>query len=113
MLHAERNSTSFILEPAKLRPPLSEGASPGCTGATRGTMQSGANTTRPESGAHTLYDRFAGLYDLTFKFNRYGRSLEHYLRETPVPLSANARILDAGRSEEHTSELQSRQYLVC
>src|SRR3712207_7369022 len=26
---------------------------------------------------------------------------------------ARARPLDAGRSEEHTSELQSRQYLVC
>ncbi|HEV2761427.1 MAG TPA: class I SAM-dependent methyltransferase [Pyrinomonadaceae bacterium] len=59
-------------------------------------MQSGATTTRPESGAHTLYDRFAGLYDLTFKFNRYGRSLERYLRETQIPLSTDARILDAG-----------------
>src|SRR3712207_7499679 len=25
----------------------------------------------------------------------------------------HARVVEAGRSEEHTSELQSRQYLVC
>src|SRR3712207_4557808 len=31
-------------------------------------------------------------------------------RDAPVPVSGT---LDASRSEEHTSELQSRQYLVC
>lgn len=59
-------------------------------------MQSEATTPQTEHVAQTLYDRFAKLYDLTFKFNRYGRSLERYLRETPIPLSSNARILDAG-----------------
>ena len=59
-------------------------------------MQSEATTTRPVSGAQTLYDRFAKLYDLTFKFNRYGRSLERYLREMPIQLPRDARILDAG-----------------
>ncbi|HLL76788.1 MAG TPA: class I SAM-dependent methyltransferase [Pyrinomonadaceae bacterium] len=43
-----------------------------------------------------LYDRFARLYDITFKFNRYGRSLERYLRERALPLPADAEILDAG-----------------
>src|SRR3712207_9320549 len=46
----------------------------------------------------SIYDRFTNLYDLMFRVNGYGRSVERYLRE---------------RSEEHTSELQSRQYLVC
>src|SRR3712207_9156378 len=30
-----------------------------------------------------------------------------------APYSTPVRRLDEGRSEEHTSELQSRQYLVC
>jgi ubiquinone/menaquinone biosynthesis C-methylase UbiE len=46
------------------------------------------------SGA--LYDRIAGLYNITFKFNGYGRSLEQYLRDHPLPISAGAKILDAG-----------------
>src|SRR3712207_8284850 len=29
------------------------------------------------------------------------------------PLALHERLEDEGRSEEHTSELQSRQYLVC
>src|SRR3712207_7589775 len=32
---------------------------------------------------------------------------------TPLPDPASARLAAAQRSEEHTSELQSRQYLVC
>src|ERR1044071_9813261 len=49
-----------------------------------------------EDGAGTFYDKIAGLYNLTFKFNGYGRSLHHYLRTHPIPLSRGARILDAG-----------------
>ena len=48
------------------------------------------------AGAASLYDRFADLYDLTFKLNGYGRSLERYFREYPLPLTAGAQILDAG-----------------
>ncbi len=44
----------------------------------------------------TFYDRIASLYNLTFKFNGYGRSLENYLRENPLPLAPDAKILDAG-----------------
>jgi SAM-dependent methyltransferase len=44
----------------------------------------------------TLYDRFASLYDITFKFNRYSRSVERYLREREIPLGEGARVLDAG-----------------
>jgi ubiquinone/menaquinone biosynthesis C-methylase UbiE len=46
--------------------------------------------------AGALYDRIAGLYNITFKFNGYGRSLEHYLRDHPLPISEGAKILDAG-----------------
>jgi demethylmenaquinone methyltransferase / 2-methoxy-6-polyprenyl-1,4-benzoquinol methylase len=44
----------------------------------------------------SLYDRFARLYDITFKFNRYGHSVERYLRERALPLPVGAEILDAG-----------------
>jgi ubiquinone/menaquinone biosynthesis C-methylase UbiE len=53
-------------------------------------------TTVDDNRAGSLYDRIARLYDLTFKFNGYGRSLERYFREHPVPLAAGAQILDAG-----------------
>ena len=53
-------------------------------------------TTVDDNRAGSLYDRIARLYDLTFKFNGYGRSLERYFREHPVPLGDGARILDAG-----------------
>ena len=49
-----------------------------------------------ENRAGSLYDRIARLYDLTFKFNGYGRSLERYFREHSIPLEDNAQILDAG-----------------
>ncbi|HYG08748.1 MAG TPA: methyltransferase domain-containing protein, partial [Pyrinomonadaceae bacterium] len=53
-------------------------------------------TTVDDNRAGSLYDRIARLYDLTFKFNGYGRSLERYFREHPLPLEDDARILDAG-----------------
>jgi ubiquinone/menaquinone biosynthesis C-methylase UbiE len=53
-------------------------------------------TTIDDNRAGSLYDRIARLYDLTFKFNGYGRSLERYFREHLVPLEDDARILDAG-----------------
>ncbi|HEV2801300.1 MAG TPA: methyltransferase domain-containing protein [Pyrinomonadaceae bacterium] len=54
-------------------------------------------TTAPDGNrAGSLYDRIARLYDLTFKFNGYGRSLERYFREHPVPVREGAQILDAG-----------------
>jgi len=58
--------------------------------------QSEVTDTQTVNGAGSLYDRFTHLYDLTFKFNRYGRSIERYLRGNPLPLSPGARILDAG-----------------
>lgn len=53
-------------------------------------------TTFDAEGAVTLYDRFADLYDITFKFNRYSHSIERYLRERAFPLAEDANVLDAG-----------------
>lgn len=58
--------------------------------------QNSTSTTFDDNRAGSLYDRIARLYDLTFKFNGYGRSLERYFREHPLPLEDNAQILDAG-----------------
>ncbi|HZI19215.1 MAG TPA: class I SAM-dependent methyltransferase [Pyrinomonadaceae bacterium] len=44
----------------------------------------------------SIYDRFTALYDLMFRVNGYGRSIEKYLRERLPPLPADARLLDAG-----------------
>lgn len=59
-------------------------------------VQNSTITTLDDNRAGSLYDRIARLYDLTFKFNGYERSLERYFREHPVPLDENAQILDAG-----------------
>src|SRR5436305_11324345 len=55
-----------------------------------------ATKSATEAQAGSFYDKIANLYNLTFKFNGYGRSLHHYLRTHPIPLSRNAKILDAG-----------------
>lgn len=55
-----------------------------------------ATTTRLPANPVSIYDRFTNLYDLMFRVNGYGRSVERYLRENPLPLPAGARVLDAG-----------------
>lgn len=55
-----------------------------------------ATTTHLPDGPASIYDRFTNLYDLMFRVNGYGRSLERYLRENPLPLRPGARVLDAG-----------------
>ncbi len=52
--------------------------------------------TSTEARAGTFYDRIAGFYDWTFKLNGYGRSLDQYFRDHPVPVFPGAKILDAG-----------------
>lgn len=56
----------------------------------------GVKEIKTENGAGSFYDSIAGLYDVTFKFNGYGRSLEKYLRKHLPPLPSGARVLDAG-----------------
>ncbi|HEX8723502.1 MAG TPA: class I SAM-dependent methyltransferase [Pyrinomonadaceae bacterium] len=58
--------------------------------------QEQATTTRLPDNPVSIYDRFTNLYDLMFRVNGYGRSLERYLRENPLPLPTGARVLDAG-----------------
>ena len=60
------------------------------------TVQNQAITNELGSSTRIFYDDIARLYDLTFKVNRYGRSIENYLRVHPLPLPPDARILDAG-----------------
>ena len=56
-------------------------------------MEYALTATKNEARAGSYYDRIARIYDLTFKFNRYGRSLDLYFENHPLPVS---RILDAG-----------------
>src|SRR3712207_7567683 len=51
--------------------------------------------------------------DLVLFRNRRNRHARVGLRRRPAPGRRVLRVRHAGRSEEHTSELQSRQYLVC
>ena len=52
--------------------------------------------TKNEARAGSYYDRIARLYDLTFKVNGYGRSLDQYFATHPLPVTRGAKILDAG-----------------
>jgi len=44
----------------------------------------------------SFYDRIERFYDLTFKLNGYGRSLDQYFEAHPLPVFPGARVLDAG-----------------
>jgi len=52
--------------------------------------------TKTEAPAGSYYDKIAAYYDLTFKLNGYGRSLDQYFSRHPLPVSRGAKILDAG-----------------
>jgi ubiquinone/menaquinone biosynthesis C-methylase UbiE len=52
--------------------------------------------TKTEARAGSYYDKIAAYYDLTFKLNGYGRSLDEYFVNNPLPVSRGAKILDAG-----------------
>lgn len=49
-----------------------------------------------DARAGSFYDRIERVYDLTFKLNGYGKSLDQYFDQHPLPVFENARILDAG-----------------
>jgi len=59
-------------------------------------MEYALTATKNEARAGSYYDRIARFYDLTFKLNGYGRSLDQYFDNHPMPISRGARILDAG-----------------
>src|SRR5881394_1482018 len=52
--------------------------------------------TKTQARAGSFYDRIERFYDLSFKLNGYGRSLDQYLQAHPLPVFENARVLDAG-----------------
>src|ERR1041385_8999649 len=52
--------------------------------------------TKTEARAGSYYDRIERFYDLTFKLNGYGRSLDQYFQTHPLPVFENAKVLDAG-----------------
>jgi len=59
-------------------------------------MEYALTATKTEARAGSYYDRIARFYDLTFKVNGYGRSLDQYFETHPLPVSRGAKILDAG-----------------
>src|SRR4029078_11716539 len=59
-------------------------------------MEYALTATKNEAPAGGYYDRIARVYDLTFKGNGYGRSLDQYFTSHPLPVSRGAKILDAG-----------------
>jgi ubiquinone/menaquinone biosynthesis C-methylase UbiE len=59
-------------------------------------MEYALTATKQEAKAGSFYDKIAGVYDLTFKLNGYGRSLDQYFAAHPLPVSRGSRILDAG-----------------
>lgn len=52
--------------------------------------------TKTHARAGSYYDKIAAFYDLTFKLNGYGRSLDQYFANHPLPVSRGAKVLDAG-----------------
>jgi len=59
-------------------------------------MEYALTATKNEAPAGSYYDRIARFYDLTFKVNGYGRSLDQYFANHPLPVTRGAKILDAG-----------------
>ena len=59
-------------------------------------MEYALTATKTEARAGSYYDKIWRFYDLTFKLNGYGRSLDQYFAVHPLPVSRGARILDAG-----------------
>lgn len=59
-------------------------------------MEYALTATKTEARAGSFYDRIAGIYNFTFKLNGYGRSLDQYFENHPLPVTRGARILDAG-----------------
>jgi ubiquinone/menaquinone biosynthesis C-methylase UbiE len=52
--------------------------------------------TKNHARAGSFYDRIEGLYDLTFKVNGYGRSLDQYFEAHPLPVFPGCSVLETG-----------------
>src|SRR5690606_39968544 len=65
-------------------------------------------------GGYSRYPGFAAAYDQTPGAHPVAMVQAYIERGLPVyPAAAVEKAFPAGRSEEHTSELQSREKLVC
>ena len=62
-------------------------------------MEYALTATKTKARAGSYYDRIARFYDLTFKLNGYGRSLDQYFATHPLPVSRGARIVVITDSE--------------
>src|SRR3712207_6943325 len=68
----------------------------------------------PRSTLFPYTTLFRSVYEIVRALEKLARSVGVELRtEEPVHRIEPGRVSAAERSEEHTSELQSRQYLVC
>src|SRR3712207_8194977 len=57
---------------------------------------------------------YEAVIDVELDLRRFEKELADYFPTAKITLSkSNDVVIARGRSEEHTSELQSRQYLVC
>src|SRR5215470_14582339 len=73
-------------------------------------MEYALSATKTEARAGSYYDRIARLYDLTFKVNGYGRSLDTYFAIHPLPVDHRARsVFDFGGGCAQVALLQSQQ----
>src|SRR4026209_163333 len=59
-------------------------------------MEYALTATKTEARAGSYYDRIARFYELTFKINGYGRSLDEYFQRDPLPVFRGQRLLVAG-----------------
>ena len=55
-------------------------------------MEYALTATKTEARAGSYYDRIARFYDLTFKLNGYGRSLDQYFQTHPLPVYRGQRM---------------------
>src|SRR5690606_41515155 len=82
--------------------------------------------TRRSSDLHNFYPKFYGgltnnfkfrQFDLgtlfSFQYGNYNLNLQRFFLERNPGTGGNKTLLDRWRSEEHTSELQSRENIVC
>src|SRR3712207_7767479 len=80
----------------------------------RVTTEDPAQGFRPDTGRISVYRSPGGAGIRLDGGNTYaGTEITPYFDSLLVKVTAHGADLPSARSEEHTSELQSRQYLVC
>src|SRR5947209_15501975 len=98
-------------------------STPKMTLGENGDIQSSADATNAEQTTHEAEDEYALLLkklrelEIKYKLGDVDPIIDEETGERvwdfEAELNEAERLIDGNRSEEHTSELQSRQYLVC